>query len=89
MTPTVAARTPQSSTPSLRDRLKDASLYPEWFGQAHSAPETLPDWTYGLPELHREEIKTARAIANPGCYPTAAILALAPLVSSGLVDPAQ
>ena len=68
-------------------RLKDAALYPEWFGQEHTAPETLPDWTYGLPELHRDEIKTARAIANPGCYPTAAILALAPLVKAGLIDP--
>ena len=68
-------------------RLKDAALYPEWFGQEHAAPETLPDWTYGLPELHRDEIKTARAIANPGCYPTAAILALVPLVKAGLIDP--
>jgi N-acetyl-gamma-glutamyl-phosphate reductase len=69
-------------------RLKDPSLYPEWFGSPHVAPETLPDWVYGLPELHRDEIQGARAIANPGCYPTAAILALAPLVSSSLIDPA-
>jgi N-acetyl-gamma-glutamyl-phosphate reductase len=69
-------------------RLKDPALYPEWFGQAHTAPETLPEWVYGLPELHRDEIKQARAIANPGCYPTAAILALAPLVRSRLIDPA-
>jgi N-acetyl-gamma-glutamyl-phosphate reductase len=69
-------------------RLKDPALYPEWFGSAHVVPETLPDWVYGLPELHRDTIRGARAIANPGCYPTAAILALAPLVSSGLIDPA-
>lgn len=69
-------------------RLKDAGLYPEWFGKEHTAPETLADWAYGLPELHRNEIKKARAIANPGCYPTAAILALAPLVRHGLIDPA-
>jgi N-acetyl-gamma-glutamyl-phosphate reductase len=69
-------------------RLKDPALYPEWFGSPHVAPETLPDWVYGLPELHRDAIRGARAIANPGCYPTAAILALAPLVSSGLIDPA-
>jgi N-acetyl-gamma-glutamyl-phosphate reductase len=69
-------------------RLKDPALYPEWFGSPHVAPETLPDWVYGLPELHRNAIRGARAVANPGCYPTAAILALAPLVSSGLIDPA-
>ncbi|HLW18455.1 MAG TPA: N-acetyl-gamma-glutamyl-phosphate reductase [Actinomycetota bacterium] len=70
-------------------RLKDAALYPEWFGKDHIAPEALEDWAYGLPELHRDEIKQARAIANPGCYPTAAILALAPLVKTGLIDPAS
>jgi N-acetyl-gamma-glutamyl-phosphate reductase len=70
-------------------RLKDAALYPEWFGKEHAAPETLGDWAYGLPELHRDEVKQARAIANPGCYPTAAILALAPLVKGGLIDPAS
>ena len=70
-------------------RLKDAALYPEWFGKEHAAPETLGDWAYGLPELHRDEIKKARAIANPGCYPTAAILALAPLVQAGQIDPAS
>jgi N-acetyl-gamma-glutamylphosphate reductase len=47
-------------------RLKDPALYPEWFGSPHMAPETLPDWVYGLPELHRDEIRGARAIANPG-----------------------
>ena len=70
-------------------RLKDAALYPEWFEKEHTAPETLGEWVYGLPELHRGEIKSARAIANPGCYPTAAILALAPLVKAGLIDPAS
>ena len=69
-------------------RLKDPAQYPEWFGAEHSAPETLDDWIYGLPELHRSEIRGARAVANPGCYPTAAILALAPLVRDGLIDPA-
>ncbi|MGZ4126535.1 MAG: N-acetyl-gamma-glutamyl-phosphate reductase [Actinomycetota bacterium] len=68
-------------------RLKDAAAYPEWFGSPHTAPETLSDWTYGLPELHREDIRIARAVANPGCYPTAAILALAPLVAQNLIDP--
>ena len=67
-------------------RLHDASAYPTWFGAEHTAPELLADWVYGLPELHRDAIKGAKAIANPGCYPTATLLALAPIV--GAIDPA-
>jgi N-acetyl-gamma-glutamyl-phosphate reductase len=70
-------------------RLTDAGAYPEWFGAAHTAPEWLGKWAYGLPELHRDEIKGHSAVANPGCYPTAALLALAPLVRGGLIDPAS
>lgn len=70
-------------------RLHDADAYPEWFGTPHSAPGVLGEWVYGLPELHRDEIKDARTVANPGCYPTAALLALAPLVRAGVVDPAS
>jgi N-acetyl-gamma-glutamyl-phosphate reductase len=69
-------------------RLEDPEAYPEWFGSAHVAPEWLGKWTYGLPELHRREIAGGQTVANPGCYPTAALLALAPLVSTRLVDPA-
>jgi N-acetyl-gamma-glutamyl-phosphate reductase len=69
-------------------RLKDADAYPEWFGSAHTSPDALGEWVYGLPELHRGSIAGAGAVANPGCYPTAAILALAPLVREGLIDPA-
>ena len=69
-------------------RLEDPEAYPEWFGAAHTAPEWLGKWTYGLPELHRQEIVGGQAVANPGCYPTAALLALAPLVSARLIDPA-
>ncbi len=68
-------------------RLNDAGSYPEWFGAEHTAPEWLGKWAYGLPELHREEIKGQQCVANPGCYPTAALLALAPLVRGGLVEP--
>jgi N-acetyl-gamma-glutamyl-phosphate reductase len=68
-------------------RLTDADAYPQWFGAAHTAPEWLGKWAYGLPELHRDEIKGHQAVANPGCYPTAALLALAPLVREGLVEP--
>ncbi|MFN2613575.1 MAG: N-acetyl-gamma-glutamyl-phosphate reductase [Actinomycetota bacterium] len=70
-------------------RLKDPDAYPEWFGAAHTAPDSLGEWAYGIPELHRAVIGDAAAVANPGCYPTAAILALAPLVRARLVDPSS
>lgn len=67
-------------------RLKDATVYKQWYSVQHPAPELLSRSVYGLPELHREEIKTADVVANPGCYPTGAILALAPAIRDGLVD---
>ena len=66
-------------------RLKDAAAYPRWYKQEHPAPELLGRAVLGVPELHAEELKTANLIAVPGCYSTAAILALAPAVSAGLV----
>lgn len=69
-------------------RLRDASLYPQWYGEAHTAPELLDGFAYGLPELFRDEIRTADAVAAPGCYVTAATLALAPLLRAGLLEPA-
>jgi len=68
-------------------RLTDAGTYAEWYGHEHYAPELQPEAVYGLPELKRDAIRNARLVACPGCYPTAAILALAPLVEKGLVDP--
>ena len=68
-------------------RLKDASLYPTWYGFTHTQPELLARAVYGLPELYRAELVGARLIATPGCYVTAASLALTPLVRSGLVQP--
>ncbi|MBM4447249.1 MAG: N-acetyl-gamma-glutamyl-phosphate reductase [Chloroflexi bacterium] len=68
-------------------RLKDASQYPLWYDFAHPAPELLQKTVYGLPELHRSEIATANLVANPGCYPTGALLALAPAVKEGLIEP--
>jgi N-acetyl-gamma-glutamyl-phosphate reductase len=67
-------------------RLRDAALYPDWYGEPHAAPDLLGEFVYGLPELHRSEIAAAQAVAAPGCYPTTAILALAPLVRNGLVE---
>lgn len=67
-------------------RLKDAVLYSEWYGFQHPDPASLSGAVYGLPELYRESIKSAGLVANPGCYPTASILALAPALKAGLVS---
>lgn len=67
-------------------RLKDSSLYPTWYGFDHSQPEELQAAVYGLPELFRKELKNAKLIATPGCYVTAASLALAPLVRENVIS---
>jgi N-acetyl-gamma-glutamyl-phosphate reductase len=69
-------------------RLRDAGLYPTWYGEEHAHPELLGDFVYGLPELFRDEIAGATRVAAPGCYVTTAVLALAPLLRAGLVEPA-
>jgi N-acetyl-gamma-glutamyl-phosphate reductase len=66
-------------------RLRDPGAYPIWYGAEHPLPAELGAWPYGLPELHRDELRGASRVAVPGCYPTAALLALAPLVAAGLV----
>lgn len=68
-------------------RLGDASEYQRWYGEPHRAPELVGRFAYGIPEINREAIRGARAVAAAGCYPTAAILALKPLVDSGLAEP--
>ena len=68
-------------------RLTDTSKYPQWYGFTHTHPDLVASAVYGLPELHREQLKTARLIATPGCYVTAASLALQPLVKAGAIDP--
>jgi N-acetyl-gamma-glutamyl-phosphate reductase len=68
-------------------RLKDAAVYEQYYAVRHSAPQLLNDAVYGLPERYREQIKHADIIANPGCYPTSAIVPLAPLLSAGLISP--
>ncbi|MDX1775980.1 MAG: N-acetyl-gamma-glutamyl-phosphate reductase [Desulfobulbales bacterium] len=67
-------------------RLHDAAVYEKWY-QEHIAREYLPEAVYGLPELHREQIRKARLVANPGCYPTSVILGLAPLLQAGIIEP--
>lgn len=65
-------------------RLQDVDVYQQWY-QAHSCPELIQDAVYGLPELYREQIKGAKLVANPGCYPTSIAVALAPLLRRNLV----
>ena len=67
-------------------RLKDASAYPKWYGFDHTQPAELARAVYGLPELHREELRGATLVATPGCYVTAATLALAPLLRAGVIE---
>jgi N-acetyl-gamma-glutamyl-phosphate reductase len=66
-------------------RLRDPELYEQWYGP-HGEPQLLVDAVYGLTELNRDRIREADLVANPGCYPTAAVLALAPLAENGLID---
>lgn len=68
-------------------RLKDAAEYQCWYNQAHPASHLLDEAVYGLPELRRQEISRVRLVANPGCYSTCAILALAPAIKAGIINP--
>jgi len=67
-------------------RIRSREVYEEWY-VPHTAPELLADAVYGLPEIRRKEIAEARLVANPGCYPTSIILAAAPLLAAGVIDP--
>jgi N-acetyl-gamma-glutamyl-phosphate reductase len=66
-------------------RLSDPAVYALWYGEEHHAPHLLADFVYGLPELHRDSIASASLVAAPGCYPTAATLALAPLLRADII----
>ncbi len=67
-------------------RLKDPASYSRWYGEQHTAPDLLAQAVYGLPEHCRQNIRGAQFVANPGCYPTAANLALQPLIAAGVID---
>ena len=67
-------------------RIRDAAVFKRWYAHDHASPELLADAVYGLPEVNREAIRSARLLAAPGCYPTAAQLGFLPLVERGLVD---
>ena len=66
-------------------RFKDPEVYERWY-QKHTCVDLLPESVYGLPELHREEIKNAKIVGNPGCYPTGALIGLIPLIKDGMIS---
>ncbi|MEY8353140.1 N-acetyl-gamma-glutamyl-phosphate reductase [Lachnospiraceae bacterium 54-53] len=68
-------------------RIKDVATYEEWYKTEHKTPQYIKEAVYGLPEINREEIRKARLIANPGCYPTCSTLSVYPLVKEGLIHP--
>jgi N-acetyl-gamma-glutamyl-phosphate reductase len=67
-------------------RLQDTSVFEKWYKTPHSCADILKDAVYGIPELYRDKIKSAKVIGNPGCYPTTVLLGLAPLLEQGLID---
>ena len=67
-------------------RIKDVAVWEKWYGMTHASPELIAEAVYGLPEMHREKIRRARVLANPGCYPTAVQLGFLPLVEAGVAD---
>jgi N-acetyl-gamma-glutamyl-phosphate reductase len=67
-------------------RIRDVAEWQKWYGMEHAAPELIAEAVYGLPEVNREQIRKARVLANPGCYPTAVQLGFLPLVEAGLID---
>jgi N-acetyl-gamma-glutamyl-phosphate reductase len=72
---------------SVDFRWRDAHMYEEWYKRAHPAPDLLPGAAYGLTELNREAVRSAKLIANPGCFPESALLGLAPAIKAGIIGP--
>jgi len=70
-------------------RIKEQAEWEKWYGMKHAAPELIAEAVYGLPEINREKVRSARLVANPGCYPTAVQLGFLPLIESGAVDTAH
>lgn len=70
-------------------RIQDIALWEKWYAQEHACPELVPQAVYGLPEVNREQIKTAQLLACPGCYPTATQLGFLPLIENNLIDPSD
>lgn len=68
-------------------RMKDVNVYEKWYGIEHKSPQFIDEAVYGLCEINREDVKHARLVANPGCYPTCTTLSIYPLLKEGLIDP--
>jgi N-acetyl-gamma-glutamyl-phosphate reductase len=86
---TLLAAAPETKVVDLSAdfRLADAEVYARWYGHAHQAPELQTEAVYGLTEIYRRDIKKARLVANPGCYPTSAQLPLLPLLKAKAIEP--
>lgn len=85
MVPAILERGARVIDLSADFRIKDQSLWEKWYGQSHACPELIPEAVYGLPEVNREAIRSARLIACPGCYPTSVQLGFLPLLENDLV----
>ncbi len=68
-------------------RIKDVSIYEQWYGMEHKSPQFIDEAVYGLCEINRDKVKGARLVANPGCYPTCTILSIYPLLKEGMINP--
>lgn len=68
-------------------RIKEVSVYEKWYKLTHPSPQLIGEAIYGLPEINREKVKTARLVANPGCFPTCSFLSIYPMVKEGMIDP--
>ncbi|RLA24214.1 MAG: N-acetyl-gamma-glutamyl-phosphate reductase [Gammaproteobacteria bacterium] len=86
MTPALLERGVKLIDLSADFRLKDPALWEKWYGEPHLCPDLITEAVYGLPEMNRESVKTARLVANPGCYPTATQLGFLPLIEEGLIS---
>lgn len=87
LAPSLRARGVRIIDLSADFRIRDVALWERWYKERHACPELVAEAVYGLPERHREEIRTANLVACPGCYPTAVQLGFMPLLTGGLVDP--
>ena len=85
--PEIRGRVPHIIDLSADFRFDDPAIYPEWYGEAHTAPDLLPEFVFGMPELFRDRLPGAELVAVAGCYVTTASLTLAPLLAAGLIEP--
>lgn len=87
LVPEIRGAVPHIVDLSADFRFDDPAVYPEWYGEAHAAPDLLPEFVFGMPELFRDRLPGAELVAVAGCYVTTAALTLAPLLAAGLVEP--